>query len=922
VTLLFTDMEGSTRLLRRLGPEYPAVLNRHRELLRAAVAAQGGVEVKTEGDGFFFAFPAASSALFAAVEGQRAIGGEPWSADISVKVRMGLHTGDVSVQDGDYVGLAVHQAARIAAAAHGGQILCSELTAAACQPVLDSAVIVDLGLHRLKDFDQPQRILQVSASGLAEKFPALRTPTAEVPKKDNLPLSLTSFVGRDNEVEQLCERLRTARLVTVTGAGGSGKSRLAVEAASRVLGTYVEEAWLLELASLADPELVVGAAAGLLRVSCPSGQDLLETLIGVLGDRRVILVLDNCEHLLAGCARLVDTAVRGCPNLVVLTTSREPLRVPGEHVYRLVPLEVPPAGTALDVDGLGRLGAVRLFADRAASNDPTFVLDETSAPVVASICRRLDGMPLAVELAAARLPSLSLAALDGALGDRLGLLTQGWRTAPRRHQTLRGVLDWSYELLEPKEQVLLCDLSVFRGGWSLEAAQALGAARGQSGTGVAGLLANLVDKSLVYTEPSGGELHYGLHQIVLEYAADKLAERAAAEVSAIRLAHGRAFARLVATASQGLQGRDHDRWLARLDADYDNVRAALAFLLSAGTDIHTALDMAVALREFWIRRGLFDEGIQVLDSGIARLGDEAGSASHAAALVALGRLRSEWGDLAGARGHLTEALDLSRALGDDSLTAEALTCLSLAAHNAGDRTTALSLAEEAVALAYSIGEPRRIADGHIARAAGLRDTNPVAARADLDGALAWFQIAGDDYGTSDTLGWLAGLELRQGNLDAARAAFEEAVARLRGTPDERALAYKLNNLGLINFVEGDHIAASESFVESLLLSQRTGLRVVIAKALLGLAACAEVAGHNNRAALLYGSVGSILDSLGEFTLDPILTEAMSQGRQHLIEGMGAEAFERSDRAGREMSLSQAIALGLTAQHLETPNVAP
>jgi class 3 adenylate cyclase len=447
VTFLFTDIEGSTRLLQELGDRYTDILEEHRRLLRAAFRERGGEEVDNQGDAFFFAFQRAKDAVAAAVAAQRAIRRAPWPEGVTIRVRMGVHTGEPIRAGAGYVGMDVHRAARICGAGHGRQILLSDSTGAlvAGDPP-DGVALRDLGVHRLKDLTQGQRMFQVVAADLPDHFPPLKALDV---LPNNLPVQLTGFIGRELEKPEVKRLLGTARILTLTGSGGAGKTRLALQVAAELLDQYSDGVWLVELAALSDPSLVPTAVATVLNVQEPRGSQLpiIEILVDFLRSKSLLLVVDNCEHLLPACAGLSDRLLRSCPALRMLATSREALHIPGEIIWRVPSLSFPDLGILPSLEQLSEYEAVRLFVDRAVSHEPGFVMSNDTVRPVVQVCQRLDGIPLAIELAAARVRVLSVEQIANRLDDRFRLLTGGgWMVLPR-HQTLLATMDWSYDLL-------------------------------------------------------------------------------------------------------------------------------------------------------------------------------------------------------------------------------------------------------------------------------------------------------------------------------------------------------------------------------------------------------------------------------------------------------------------------------------------
>ena len=473
VTLLFTDVEGSIRLWEADREAMAEASARHNRIVREQIEVAGGQVVKTVGEAFRAVFADPSAALASAVAVQRAVGTEPWPPGLPIRVRMALHSGACVERDGDYFGPVVNRAARLLAAGHGGQVLVSGATYELLADRLPDGIgLRDLGEHRLKDLGRAERVFQVTGPGLAEGFGPLRS-LDDPALRHNLPSQATSFVGRAAELAELRSLVSGgSRLVTIAGPGGIGKSRLALQVAAEAVDGAGDGVWLVELAPVAEPELVARTVAAVLQVREEPGRPMLDTLVDAVGDRYLLVVLDNAEHVLGAAAKLADAMLRSCPRACLLVTSREPLGISGEHVFRVPPLAVPPADLAV-ADRLASFESVQLFAERAAMHRQGFALDDANAAAVAAICARLDGIPLALELAAARLGSLSVSEVNSRLDERFRLLTGGSRTALPRHQTLRALIDWSYDLLNPGEQVVADRLSVFAGGWTLEAAEAV-----------------------------------------------------------------------------------------------------------------------------------------------------------------------------------------------------------------------------------------------------------------------------------------------------------------------------------------------------------------------------------------------------------------------------------------------------------------
>ncbi len=610
VTFLFTDIEGSTRLWENSPDAMRPALARHDQILRETIAANSGYVFKTVGDAFCAAFATAPEAGQAALAIQRSLSAEPWATASPLRVRMALHTGVAEERDGDYFGQPLNRVARLLSAGHGGQTLLSlaaqELTR---DRLPSSAALRDLGLRRLKDLDRPEHVFQLLHPSLPADFPPLRSlDNPDLP--NNLPQQVTSFIGRGKEVAEVKTLLEATRLLTLAGAGGAGKSRLSLQVAADLLDRYFDGVWLVELAPLSDPALVPQAVADALGVREEPGKPIARTLTEWLRPKRLLLILDNCEHLVAACAALAADLLRNCPQARLLTSSREPLGVAGETVHRLPSLELPDLRRVQTVGGVSQYEAVRLFIDRAQAARPDFSVTDANAPAVAQVCVHLDGIPLAIELAAARVRSLSAEEINARLDRRFRLLTGGARTLLPRQQTLQALIDWSHDLLTDAEKVLLRRLSVFAGGWTLAEAEAVCTDGDISDLDVLDLLTSLSDKSLVIAEARGSGTRYRLLETLRQYADDRLQQAGGQET--MRGRHRERFFALAREAEPQLEGPGRAGWLDRLGADLDNLRAALDDgLARAATDQALAvrvIQAVAALRALWQARALRREG--------------------------------------------------------------------------------------------------------------------------------------------------------------------------------------------------------------------------------------------------------------------------------------------------------------------------
>ncbi len=903
LTFLFTDIEGSTGMLQRLGPAYTEALTAHHRLIRRTLAAHGGEEISTYGDAFFAVFTSPSGCAAAAMEMQRALASYGWPGGESVRVRMGIHSGEASQTAAGLVGLEVHRAARIAAVAHGGQVVVSAATAALLHDSLPAGLrLKDLGRHRLKDLSRPEQIFQLEAAGLAADFPPLRS--LDNPRlRNNLPVQVSSFVGRDAELAQVRRLVADSRLVTLTGSGGAGKTRLGLQVAAALPDEFGDGVWFADLAPLQDPDLVAVTVANVLDVQEEPGRPVVNTLVEAVGQGHLLVLLDNCEHVLGACAELADALLRRCPNLVLLATSREPLAVDGEYVHRVPPMATPGEGD--DAEAIRASEAVLLFVDRAGRHGVRLGWDERTATVVGRVCRRLDGVPLAIELAAARLRAMSVTELDARLDQRLSLLTGGSRAALPRHQTLRAMVDWSWELLDGAEQAMLARLSVFAGGFDLAAAEAVAA--GELATAkVVGYLGALVDKNLVQFDNTGAVLvRYRLLETIRQYAADQLQAQGAGATDTARIAHRDHYLELAETAAPQLVASDQAQWLDRLDAELGNLRAAIALSLTQ-TDPAPGLRLAASLRVFWKTRGHAAEGADVLQALLAAPAAQEKTLTRARALTAAARLLEQAG---AAEEYCEEALDIARAAGDDYLTADLLQVRAFILLRQGQQDAALPLIELGLDLACRLGEPHLVARLLSIRshALNVRKDRAGAAR-DAAESLRLFRQAGDRLQVGAMLGNLGNTELSMGDLDSARSHLVESLDLLRALNDRHGMAYETFNLGLAEYLGGSTEAAESLFAESFDLARHARMRAQAAYALIGLAMAGFRAGPG-RCARLHGAADQALAGLGH-ALEPLEGWLAGIDRQRLRATMGTEAYEAEYAAGRTLTTEQIVDLAL------------
>jgi predicted ATPase/class 3 adenylate cyclase/tetratricopeptide (TPR) repeat protein len=785
VTFLFTDIEGSTQLLRHLGSLYRDLLADHHRLVRTAIAEGGGAEIDTAGDGFFVAFGSATRAVETAVKAQRAMSGHRWPDGVSVRVRMGLHTGEAVPVNDRYVGLDVHRAARIAAAGHGGQILVSATTARLVE-VDGDLVVVDLGQHRLKDLPSEEHIFQVTAEDLPSRFPPLASIDAA---RTNLLDKVSSFVGRETEVGQASELLRGNRVVTLTGPGGTGKTRLAIKVGKGLIPAFPDGVWMIPLAPVTSDEAIPQACLEALGLHEQAGRALVETLIEYLQQGVELVVLDNCEHLLAAAGQLVAHIVERCPEVAVLATSREPLRVAGEMVFPVPALGVPPPNVT-SVGDLNRYDSVRLFVERAAAASIGFAIDDGNAADIAALVRRLDGIPLALELAAARVGSLSVDQIVRRLDDSFELLRDRGSTAEARHRTLSATVAWSHELLTPEEQTVVRRLSVFRGTFDLDAAEYVAAGAGLAdATDITDVVAALVDRSLVVAERGTGGYRYRMLEVVRHYAATRL--RDAGEEAATRDRQAEWVAQQIGPALWPLNPTP--AWYTARMTDYHNIEAAHDWLVQTGR-APDAIRMTVALGWLWYNEGYWTEGRTRVSSSLA-LPDDGES------LV--------------------------------TLRAQACVVAALLAFRQGDYAESLELADAAERLAGD-GSPTLCATARTTRALALTtaerlDDATEAARS----VLAYARAQEGDWFVGAVLIAVGRVAMARGDFEAAARLHAEAAPLMDAAGDPWALATSWEGVGVARLYQRDTDGAAEALRMSLDANPIADDKASIPVALLG-----------------------------------------------------------------------------------------
>ena len=913
VTFLFTDIEGSTRLWETQPEAMAVALKCHDELLRSAIGSCRGHVFKTVGDAFCATFPTASDGVAAALMAQRALGGEPWPEAAKLRVRMALHTGSAEERDGDYFGPVVNRSARLEAAAHGGQVLLSGSTASLVEEVLPEGVALrDLGSHRLKDLGRPEQIFELHAEGLQSTFPPLRTlDNPELP--NNLPQYPSSFVGRTIELAEVRSLVCDHRLVTVAGAGGSGKTRLALQVAAELLDGTGEGVWFVDLAPVDDPRDVPGAIEQALGIRAPVDSTSADALVEVLRPQDILIVLDNCEHVVDACAELADLVHRRCPRVHLLATSREPLGIDGERVYRMRPLSCP-ADEVTTAQDLEASEAVQLFVERARNHDGEFTLTDALGPLVASICRRVDGIPFAIELAAARLASMSIADLDQRLDQRFRLLTGGNRTALPRQRTLQATVDWSFDLLTMPEQVLLRRLAVFVSSFELAAAEAVCTDGDIDVFDVSELLGSLVNKSLVVADRTEGELRYRLLETIRQYAADQMARTGGAEeATTIQRRHAEYYLALAASAGPELRGPAQVAWLRRLDQEWDNLRVALAYLSDRPDRTEDVLRLCTDLHWFLYSRSHLDPVAKLrtaLDRAVGAPTDLVAEAYYTAAhLVGIGLGFDVPDEISAGRGFGERALDLAIELDDPALVVEIKGLLSFLAQVQKDDVQAKELAEEALEGARTIGDPALI--GRALEYFSLTFPPGPDQRPGLTAALEYQRRVGDTTGILAILHRLGVADLVDGDPVTCRQLFDEVITLAEEVGSALMLGLARGNQGVVLLLLGEAEEAERLSRQALVAVRRLGRRWSALFPIFVIACCATLAEDFVRGAQLTAAHDALAADEGVLsTWAPLEIEARERNRDLLRAALSAEEWERLQAAGAAMDLDAAIDLAL------------
>jgi predicted ATPase/class 3 adenylate cyclase len=858
LTFLCTDIEGSTKLWESAPEAMQTALALHNALLQNVIAEHGGHLFKMMGDGGFAAFASATDAVHAALDFLKALRTQEWPPETGpLRVRVALHSGTAMQQAEDYLGPPLNKTSRLVEVAHGGQLILSEATKILVEVHLPpNADLLDLGWHRLRDLKAPEHIYQLIHPELERDFPPLRSLAGGF-YPNNLPFQLSSFIGREREVEEIRNLLESGRLVSLVGVGGCGKSRLSLQVAAEMLEHFPDGVWWVELASVQEGNGVASQIGSVLGLRETPTEPMEEVLLRYLRNKALLLVLDNCEHLLEAVGRLVSRILRECGETKILTSSRERLHVMGERVYPVLPLSLPSSNESLSVAEVAHYEALALFVERAQNVLPEFRVDNENLEALVEVCHKLDGIPLALELAASRLRVISLPELAYRLDERLRILRGGMRSELSRHRTLRATLDWSYELLTPREQELFCSLGAFRGGWSLEAIEHVGEeAYGLEAWEVLELLEGLVEKSLCMMRQRKGEVRYNLLETVREYAVEKLRERGPEFEGRVRRAHAHYYTNLADVARTELLGKEGVYWAERLTEEWANIEETYAWYRRQH-DWEACLRLCVALSDFWLLNGSLREGLTWCETALAnysaedylygkglvlvthlryRLGDLEQSQAYAERLWKLAehlhheellgfahRFKGYFAflrkDYSAAEAHFKSAYSYFRSVGDRIKEAIMLAELFTIPYNLGDFERAQEYIEQAIALHREVGDEISLSYDLFCLGQVLlqQQSQFERARSLFEEALAIARTHGNVGNLPLYLNALAHVYQEQGEYAKALALEEEALAICRNTGERWKEASTLAQLGRLAYYQGEYEKARHYFEEVLQL---------------------------------------------------------------------------------------------------------
>ncbi|MCB0256657.1 MAG: AAA family ATPase [Anaerolineae bacterium] len=918
LTFLFTDLENSTLSWENHPEEMQMASARHDALMRGIIERHGGRVVKMTGDGFHAVFEAPSDSVAAALAGQQAISAERWPAAIeSFKVRMGLHTGESQERAGDYYGADVNLAARMADIGHGGQVLLSETTATLVRKHLpQECSLSDLGEHRLKGIAASERVYQLCHPSLVAEFPPLRSLAAY---KHNLPRQLSTFVGRGKEIAEVKRLLQGTRLLTLLGPGGTGKTRLMLQVAEEVVGDYADGVWLVELAPLTDPELIPDRVAAALNVQGQRGRPILDTLTNYLRHKDLLLLLDNVEHLVRESAELAEHLLTHCLSLKILVTGREALFIAGETTLQIPSLSLPGKET-LAIDEIGSSEAVQLFLARAQAVQPGFEITPDNALAIAEVVRRLDGIPLALELAAARLRMMSVQQIAERLNDRFRLLTGGRRTALPRQQTLQALIDWSWNLLDEQEHLLLRRLSVFSGGWTMESAQAVASDERLDEFDVLDLLEQLINKSLVVVERfPDGDVRYTMLESIRQYARDRLFD--AGEGERLRDCHAEYFTRYSEKLSKALQGRDMLFWLERFLRESDNAKVAREWALESRLDLALRMSAAsILVQRYWF---FVSDGYRWLREVVERARMQLDSEPNAelerglaCALISLGAATFGQGKNPEARRILEEGVSLAQATGAVEMRVFGLNMLLIVLLQLGEFEAAAGVAQEALAITqqHNLDFLRMMTLGSFTPMFAFQGKSEQAL-AYTEEAIRLADRVGNPWVNAMSFHLRGWAERGKGNWVDAEVHFVEAAKLFEAVRDRPFTNISLSEAGHMKRILGDYARAEAIYRQTILFFRDAEGKSAVIHQLESFGMVAAYQDQHERAALLLGAAQALRESEQSVRLPPEQIE-FDEALAYLEAEMGRHERDQIMVEGTRLSLDEAVALALQESERE------
>ena len=915
VTFLFTDIEGSTKLAQEYPDDMPALLARHNEILDQAIEGYDGFLFQTSGDAYCVAFHNTTDALHAALDAQRQFNREAW-VPAPVKVRMGIHTGAAQLDDesnySGYATLALTQ--RIMSAGHGGQTLISQTV----HDLLsngspENVKLIDLGDHQLKDILQRQHLYQLSFPDLPSDFPPLKTQKTV---NHNLPTKLTSFIGREREIREAKTKLANSRLLTFIGPGGTGKTRLSIQLGGELLAEFPDGIWMSELAPISDAALIPQAIASVFGLRESPDRPLIELVTDYLRAKNLLLILDNCEHLIEECARLAEHLVQDCPDLKILASSRETLGISGETTYRVPSLSLPNQAK-VTLEALQGCESVQLFVERAIAANPNFQLSEKNASSVAQVCRRLDGIPLALELAAARVRVLSVEQIAERLDDRFRLLTGGSRTALPRQQTLRALIDWSYDLLSEPEKALFRRLAVFVGGWTLEAAEKVCSGNGVDEYEVLDLLTQLVDKSLVIAEQKDDSIRYYRLETIRQYAREKLLETDEAVI--IRNYHLDFFIDMTFRSDEEYMNPRQDDVFKKMISEYDNIRSALSWAVESDLEKAMVLLTSASTIWPWILQGKITDANEWCKRILSQLNslshDELDAIKEVSKLKArvlnrYAQVLMNMGSHQASRIAVEESIKLAEGTSDQEILAEALATFGHCALYAGEPDSALEAAEEAINICERQGYTKLLfwAYDAMIHIHTVTDRKSEAAKYYKKG-IDLLKKAGVPVDPISTAVGLTEDPFRENDLDGALKYMDNAIAIMTERNDKYGLTYMQSNFAHTLREHGEYEKALIYYRRTIRLWQDWGHRAAIAHQLECFGFIAQALENTSRAARLFGAAETIRNAVNSLRT-PSEQREFEKAKSQLQTGMEEIGFNKAWEEGCSSTLEQAIEYAL------------